>query len=70
MSKIYDIILTPNIVEAIKKVENGKGVQLMDLAWQSQVIENRDIKETCFTFSSFKEGTQIEFAQPEIKPQN
>lgn len=67
MSKIYDIILTPSIVDAIKKVEDGKGVQLLDLNWQAQTIENRDASETCFTFSSFKEGTQIFFEQPEIK---
>jgi hypothetical protein len=33
MNKIYDIILTPNIVDAIRKVEEGKGVQLLDLTW-------------------------------------
>lgn len=68
MNKIYDIILTPNIVDAIRKVEEGKGVQLLDLTWQAQSIENRDASETCFTFTSFKEGTQITFEQPEIKP--
>lgn len=65
--KIYDIILTPNIVDAIKKVEDGKGVQLLDLSWQSQTVENRDVEETCFTFTAFKEGTQVTFEQPEIK---
>lgn len=68
MNRIYDIILTPNIVDAIRKVEEGKGVQLLDLTWQSQSIENRDTSETCLTFTSFKEGTQITFEQPEIKP--
>lgn len=67
MNKIYDIILTPNIVDAIKKVEDGKGVHLLDLTWQSQSIENRDVSETCITFSAFKDGTQITFEQPEIK---
>lgn len=68
MNKIYDIILTPNIVDAIRKVEEGKGVQLLDLTWQAQSIENRDTSETCLTFTSFKEGIQITFEQPEIKP--
>jgi hypothetical protein len=26
------------------------------------------MSETCLTFTSFKEGTQITFEQPEIKP--
>lgn len=69
MNKIYDIILTPQIVDAIRKVEEGKGVQLVDLTWQAQTVENRDASETCFTFTSFKEGTQVTFKQPEIKPE-
>ena len=68
MNKIYDIILTPNIVDAIKKVGDGKGVQLIDLTWQAQSIENRDVSETCLTFTNFKEGTELTFEQPEIKP--
>lgn len=68
MNKIYDIILTPNIVDAIKKVGEGKGVQLIDLTWQAQSIENRDVSETCLTFTNFKEGTELTFEQPEIKP--
>lgn len=35
MNKIYDIILTPNIVNAIKKVGENKGVQLINLIWQA-----------------------------------
>lgn len=68
MNKIYDIILTPNIVDAIKKVGDGKGVQLLDLTWQAQSLENKDVSETCFTFTTFREGNEITFEQPEIKP--
>ena len=66
--KIYDIILTPSIVDAIRKVEPNKGVQLVDLAWQAQTVEDNNTSETCFTFSSFKKGVQVSFDQPEIEP--
>lgn len=67
MNRVCHIILSPNIVEAIKKVKEGKGVQLVDLDWQSQSVETRDTTETCYTFTNFKQGQEVTFTQPEIK---
>lgn len=64
--KKYDIILSTAIVDAIKKVEEGKGVQLIDLQWESQTIENRDYEETCLTFTTFAKGITVTFKEPEI----
>ena len=65
--KIYDIVLSPAIVKAIKEVEDGKGVQLLDLQWEAQTIENRDKEETCFTFYSFTKGNTVIFEEPKIE---
>lgn len=65
--KMYDIILSPAIVKAIKDVEDGKGVQLLDLQWEAQSIENRDKDETCFTFYTFAKGNTITFEEPKIE---
>lgn len=67
MRKIMDFILTPEMVKAIKQVEDGKGVQFLDCDWSAQEISNVDIHEVCYTYSRFKDATVISPEQFEGK---
>lgn len=66
MQKIYNVILSPAIVKAIKDVEDGKGVQLLNMQWESQTASNKDVEETMFIFLSFSEGKTVTFPEPKI----
>lgn len=66
MQKIYDVILSPAIVKAIKDVEDGKGVQMLNMQWESQTVSNKDAEETMFTFLSFADGKTVTFPEPKI----
>lgn len=54
MRQIYDIKLTPEMVNAIKQVQEGYGVFLYDCTWYAESVSDVDKAETCFTFSDFK----------------
>ena len=66
MQKIYDVILSPAIVKAIKDIKDGKGVQMLNMQWESQTVSNKDAEETMFTFLSFSEGKTVTFPEPKI----
>lgn len=67
MRKIFDFVLTPNMVAAIKQVQDGCGVYLRDCTWQFQSVGDIDKTETCYTISDCKSAQLVkmrEDAQP------
>lgn len=59
MRQIYDIKLTPAMVEAIKQVQEGCGVFLYDCTWYTESVADVDKAETCFTFSDCKSASLL-----------
>lgn len=71
MRNIVDFILTPEMVNAIKQVEDGMGAQFLDCEWNVQEIGNADFHEKCYTFSKFKDAVMVPPEKLEIrKPEN
>lgn len=67
MRKIFDFVLTPDMVAAIKQVQDGCGVYLRDCTWQFQSVGDIDKTETCYTISDCKSAQLVkmrEDAQP------
>lgn len=67
MRKIFDFVLTPDMVAAIKQVQDGCGVYLRDCTWQFQSVGDLDKTETCYTISDCKSAQLVkmrEDAQP------
>ena len=67
MRKIFDFVLTPDMVAAIKQVQDGCGVYLRDCTWQFQSVGDIDKTETCYTISDYKSAQLVkmrEDAQP------
>ena len=67
MRKIFDFVLTPDMVAAIKQVQDGCGVYLRDCTWQFQSVGDIDKTETCYTISDCKSAQLVkmrENAQP------
>lgn len=62
----FDAILMPEVVKAIKSIEDGKGVKLENTTWEIQTIKNRDIENNCFIITSFEKGSTITVKNPEI----
>lgn len=67
MRKIFDFVLTPDMVAAIKQVQDGCGIYLRDCTWQFQSVGDIDKTETCYTISDCKSAQLVkmrEDAQP------
>ena len=67
MRQIMDFILTPEMVEAIKKVEDGMGAQFVDCDWSVQEIGNAEFHEKCYTFTRFKDAVMIPPEKMEVR---
>ncbi len=67
MRKIFDFVLTPDMVAAIKQGQDGCGVYLRDCTWQFQSVGDIDKTEACYTISDCKSAQLVkmrENAQP------
>lgn len=63
MRKIFDFVLTPDMVAAIKQVQDGCGVYLRDCTWQFQSVGDLDKTETCYTISDCKSAQLVKMRE-------
>jgi hypothetical protein len=63
MRKIFDFVLTPDMVAAIKQVQDGCGVYLRDCTWQFQSVGDIDKTETCYTISDCKSAQLVKMRE-------
>lgn len=63
MRKIFDFVLTPDMVAAIKQVQDGCGVYLRDCTWQFQSVGDLDKTEACYTISDCKSAQLVKMRE-------
>lgn len=68
MRKILDITLTPDIVAALKQVQDGCGVYLRDCTWQFQSVGDVDKTEICYTISDCKSAQLVKMRE-DVQPE-
>ena len=70
MRKIFDFVLTPDMVAAIKQVQDGCGVYLRDCTWQFQSVGDLDKTETCYTISDCKSAQLVKMREDTQQAEN
>lgn len=70
MRQIFDFVLTPDMVAAIKQVQDGCGVYLRDCTWQFQSVGDLDKTEACYTISDCKSAQLVKMREDAQPPEN